>query len=118
MTDSELIELARAYVALSNTHRVDLILSMFAAGAMYSSNTVGEHRGRAAIGDMMHGFFADYPDVYWHADSFQCGDHRVSFRFELRASAAADGTVIERSGDEHIEFTAEGSIKKIDVLAD
>ena len=117
MTDTELIELGRAYVALSNSHRVDLILSMFAAGARYSSNAVGEFRGRAAIGDMMHGFFAEYPDVHWQADDFSCAQHRVSFRFEMRASAAADGASVERRGREHIDFTAEGSIKKIEVDA-
>ncbi len=117
MTDNELIELAKAYVALSNAHRVDLILSLFAAGAMYSSNTVGEHRGRAAIGDMMHGFFADYPDVSWQAEDFGCEQHRVSFSFSLRGTSAADGTSIERRGLEYIDFTAEGSIKKIEVEA-
>ncbi len=114
MNDTELIELARAYIALSNAHRVELILSMFAAGARYSSNAVGEHRGRAAIGDMMHGFFADYPDAYWRADDFSCDGHRVSFNFELEATAT-DGAALNRRGEEHIEFTADGSIKKIEV---
>lgn len=117
MTDNELIELAKAYIALSNAHRVDLIMQMFAAGARYSSNAVGEHRGRAAIGDMMHGFFADYPDVSWQADDFSCEKHRVSFKFRMRGNAAADGASIERRGLEHIDFTAEGSIKKIEVDA-
>jgi hypothetical protein len=31
MTDTELIELAKAYVALSNSHRINLITPMFAA---------------------------------------------------------------------------------------
>ncbi len=117
MTDTELIETARAYVALANAHRVDLILSMFAAGARYSSNALGNFRGRAAIGDAMHGFFAKYPDVHWQADEFSCEQHRVSFRFEMRASAAAGSASIERRGLEHIDFTAEGSIKKIEVDA-
>ncbi len=117
MTDQELIELAKAYLALSNAHRVDLILSLFAAGAMYSSNATGEYRGRAAIGDMMNGFFADYPDVHWQARSFRCEQHRVSFDFEMRATAAADGAPVERRGQERIDFTAEGSIKKIVVEA-
>ena len=116
MTNQELTELAKAYIALSNAHRVDLILSMFAAGAMYSSNAVGEFRGRAAIGDMMHGFFAEYPDVHWQADAFSCAQHRVSFEFEMRASVT-DGEPLERRGQEHIDFTAEGSIKKIEVEA-
>ena len=115
MTDSELIELARAYVALSNSHRIDLIMPMFAAGARYNSNRVGEHRGSAAIGDMMHGFFARHPDVCWQADNFSCSDHRVSFDFRMTASATDDDEAIEREGLEHIEFTADGSIKTISV---
>ena len=117
MTDTELIEMARAYVALANAHRVDLILSLFAAGASYSSNALGNFRGRAAIGDAMHGFFAKYPDVSWQADDFRCSQNRVSFKFEMHASAAADGVPLERRGLEHIDFTAEGSIKKIEVDA-
>ena len=115
MTDSELIELARAYVALSNAHRIDLIMPMFATGARYVSNRVGEHRGRATIGDMMHGFFMRHPDVFWQVDNFSCSDHRVSFAFVMTASATEEDTAIERGGIEQVEFTADGSIKKITV---
>ena len=117
MTDIELIELARAYVALSNAHRIDLIMPMFAAGAGYSSNRVGEHRGRATIGDMMHGFFTRHPDVYWTIDNFGCSDHCVSFDFVMTASATENDEAIEVKGLEQIEFTADGSIKKITVEA-
>ncbi len=115
MTDTELIELARAYVALSNTHRVDLIMPMFATGASYSSSAVGDHRGSAAIGDMMHGFFARYPDAHWEASNYRCTDHRVSFDFTLTATAAENGNILERRGVEAFDFTADGSIKKISV---
>lgn len=118
MTDSELIELARAYVALSNAHRIDLIMPMFAAGAQYSSKRVGDHRGRATIGDMMHGFFSRHPDVYWTADNFSCSEHRVSFDFIVTASATENDEAIERRGFEQVEFTADGSIKKISVEID
>ena len=70
MTKTELNELAKAYIALSNAHRIDLVLSMFAAGASYSSSVTGDFRGRAAIGDMMHHFFNDHPDVHWQASGF------------------------------------------------
>jgi len=115
MTNSELIELAKAYVALSNSHRIDLIMPMFAAGALYASTAVGEHRGRATIGDMMHGFFTRYPDVHWHATNYRCTDHRVSFDFTMTANDATSGEGLERSGLEQFEFTADGSIKKITV---
>lgn len=115
MTEAELTELAKAYVALSNSHRINLIMPMFAAGARYTSTAVGEHRGRAAIGDMMHGFFTRYPDVIWQATNYRCDDFRVSFDFTMTANGAVTGDRLERSGVEQIEFTADGSIKKITV---
>lgn len=115
MTDTELIELAKAYVALSNSHRVDLIMPMFAAGARYTSSAVGEYRGRAAIGDMMHSFFGKYPNAHWQPANFRCDDHRVSFDFTLAATDATNGDSLARSGVERVEFTADGSIKKLSV---
>lgn len=113
MTDIELIELAKAYVALSNSHRVDLILPMFAAGAVYSSSNAGEFRGRAAIGDDTHTFFGKHPDAHLQAKNFRCDDHRVSFEFTL----TADDGQMRRHGVEHLDFTADGSIKKVTVEA-
>lgn len=113
MTATELIELAKGYVALSNAHRIDLVLSMFAAGARYTSSAVGDYRGRAAIGDMMHVFFSDHPDVYWEAGNFRCADHRVDFDFTMTAGNGDDG--IRRDGVEHLDFTADGSIKRVTV---
>jgi hypothetical protein len=115
MTDTELIELAKAYIALSNAHRVDLIMPMFTAGAGYTSDAAGEHRGRAAIGDMMHGFFSKYPDAHWQPTNFRCDDHCVSFDFTLAATEVTSGDSLARSGVEEVEFTADGSIKKLSV---
>ena len=114
MTDNELIELSRAYVALCNAHRIDLILPMFATGARYSSSAVGEYHGKAAIGDMMHGFFSEHPDVNWQADNYRCEAHQVSFDFKMSAAADSDNP-LRRQGVERIEFTADGSIKSLDV---
>ena len=109
MTETELTELAKAYIALSNSHRVDLILPMFAAGAVYSSSTAGDFRGRAAIGDVTHAYFDKHPDVHLQAKNFRCDDHRVSFDFTL----TADGGQLRHHGIEHLDFTADGSIKKV-----
>jgi len=113
MKQNKLIELARAYVALSNAHHIEHILSMFAAGASYHSTMLGDYRGRAAIADMMHEFFTRHADVYWEAGNYRCDDHRVSFDFTM----TADGDDTRRSGAEHLEFTADGSIKKVTVEA-
>ena len=71
MTATEALELARAYVALSNAHRVDLIGPMFATDAVYRSSAVGEYHGTQAIIEMMRSFFERFPDVFW-----QCGHYR------------------------------------------
>ncbi len=115
MTDTELIELAKAYVALSNSHRVDLIMPMFAAGARYISTAGDEFRGRATIGDMTHSFFKRYPDAQLHATNYRCADHCVSFDFTMTAHDDASGDGLEWRGLEQFEFTADGSIKKIAV---
>jgi hypothetical protein len=115
MTELESIELAKAYVALSNAHRVELILPMFAAEAVYTSSAVGEFIGPSAIGDMMQGFFARYPDVFWLAENFRFDNGRVSFDFGLLATAADSGAQLQRQGVERIEFDGQGLIRKLEV---
>ncbi len=115
MTDIELIELTKAYVALSNAHRIDLIMQMFAAGARYTTTTGGVFRGRAAIADMTQGYFRRYPNAHLHTSNYQCADNSVSFDFTMKANDVDSGEEIEHSGNEQFEFTADGSIKKITV---
>lgn len=117
MTETESIDLARAYVALSNAHRTDLILPLFAADAVYRSSAVGEHSGAAAIAAMMQAFFTRYPDVHWQCRRYRCDGNRVSFDFELRATATDDGGSLRRSGIEHIEFDTRGLIRALEVNA-
>lgn len=115
MTANEAIELARAYVALSNAHRSDLIRAMFSAQAVYRSSAVGEHRGRDAIVAMMRDFFSRYADVNWQCTGYRCRGNRVSFEFALTASDTPDGEPLRRSGVEHIDFDAEGLIAALEV---
>ncbi len=117
MTELESIELAKAYVALSNAHRVELILPMFAVDAVYTSSAVGEFIGANAIGDMVRGFFAHYPDAFWLAENYRFDNGRVSFDFGLQASASDSGEQLQRQGIEHIEFDRQGLIIKLEVLA-
>ncbi len=117
MTETEAIELARAYVALSNSHRPELIVPLFADDAIYSSSTVGEFHGAAAIGDMMREFLRRYPDVFWLCENFKCNDNRVSFDFSLQAHNAESGTHLQRSGIERIAYDDQGLIKKLEVKA-
>jgi hypothetical protein len=117
MTEIEISELARAYVALSNAHRVELIRPMFAADATYHSSAVGEFHGVDAIAGMMRTFFARYPDAFWLCEHFRCEANRVSFDFSLQARDAQSGVQLQRSGIERIEFNDQGMITRLEVKA-
>ena len=117
MTETEAIELARAYVALSNAHRVDLIAPMFTTEAVYRSSAVGEYQGVEAIATMMQSFFERFADVHWQCENYQCSRNRVSFAFSLQATETQSGDSIERSGHESIEFDTKGLISMIEVNA-
>jgi hypothetical protein len=117
MTNIESIELARAYVALSNAHRPELILPLFASDAVYRSSAVGAHRGATSIAAMMQAFFTRYPDVHWQCQNYRCDEDRVSFDFELQAIDADDGSLLQRGGIEHIAFDVHGLIKVLEVNA-
>jgi ketosteroid isomerase-like protein len=116
MKPAERIALAQAYVALSNAHRVDLILGMLADPVTYLSANVGRFEGGDAIGEMMTGFFARFPDVAWEIEEYRCaGDGTVAFSFAMTATDADTGESIERAGLETIAFTDEGFISRIEV---
>ncbi|MGI9316720.1 MAG: nuclear transport factor 2 family protein [bacterium] len=116
ITNLERIELAKAYVALSNSHQLGLIIGLFANDAQYSSSNVGSYSGPGAIQKMMSQFFNQYPDVFWHTDEFKHSGHNcVQFRFELTATNKATGQRIERVGNEEIEFNSDGLIARLEV---
>ncbi|HRY16271.1 MAG TPA: nuclear transport factor 2 family protein, partial [Candidatus Competibacteraceae bacterium] len=92
MNTLEQIELTKAYVALSNAHRLEFILPLFAEQALYHSTFVGEFTGRSAIHSMMTDFFARFPDVYWTVTEYRSVDEStVEFAFTMTATAAATG---------------------------
>ena len=116
LSQLEKIELAKAYVALSNAHALAFILPMLSGSARYQSSSVGKFDGRDAIGEMMSGFFSRYPDVNWQVDSFRHGaENRVEFNFTMTAHEAATGNRIDREGLEQIDFSEDGYIDRISV---
>jgi hypothetical protein len=116
MNHIERMEFAKAYVALSNAHRLSLILPMFAENAVYHSPHVGEFNGRKAIGEMMADFFRRFPDVFWNVSEYlDAGRETVEFDFLMTATEALTGNLIERSGIERIEFTDDGLIVHLEV---
>ena len=116
MDESDQIELAKAYVARSNTHRLELIVPLFTINATYHSPHVGEFKGKDSIGQMMADFFSRFPDAHWKARSYRCkGLRAIEFEFVMNATEAQSGNSIERSGVESIEFTLEGLISRLEV---
>jgi len=116
MTDEERIETAKAYVALSNAHGVELIRGMLEPDAEYRSANVGSFVGVDAIVAMMDGFFAAHPDVHWTVDAYRArAPGRVEFDFEMTATDAATGAAVRRRGTEVIGFSPAGRIARIEV---
>jgi len=117
MNPTERIELAKAYVALSNAHRLDLVLPMFAAEATYRSAYVGEFAGKPAIGRMMAAFFTRFPDVCWAVEAYRgLGADAVEFAFVMTATEAATGQAVRRPAVETLEFTDAGFIVRVAVI--
>jgi hypothetical protein len=113
---SEYIELAKAYVALSNAHKLDLIFPMFIESASYQSSSVGSFEGKADIENMMSNFFTSFPDVHWQVAEYRYAiERRVEFDFVMTATNAQSGEKIERRGLETIQFNKEGFITSIRV---
>ena len=117
VSETERLELTKAYVALSNAHRVELVLSMFAEDASYHSPNVGVFDGKNAIGDMMREFFSRFPDVHWHVGDYESTPAgSVRFKFVMVATEAETGKRVQRSGAEEIEFSDDGFIRRLEVL--
>jgi hypothetical protein len=113
---SECIELAKAYVALSNAHALKFIFPMFVESSIYQSSSVGSYHGRSDIENMMTGFFAGFPDVFWQVPEFHYANGGlVEFKFVMTATNAQSGELIERNGLETIQFTDDGFISRIQV---
>ena len=110
----EKVQLAKAYIALSNSHHLELIFGMFTESAIYRSTNIGEFVGINEIRSMMKNFFAKFPDVYWDTRAFQCReDGTVCFDFELTATNTQTGERIRRSGSEEIVFNESGYISEL-----
>jgi hypothetical protein len=116
VSPTERIELTKAYVALSNAHRLDLVLPLFAAEATYRSTYVGEFAGKPAIGRMMAEFFTRFPDVYWEVEAYRgLGANAVEFAFVMTATEATTGQTVRRQAVETLEFTDAGLIIRVAV---
>lgn len=114
----EKIELAKAYVALSNAHQLVLVDKMFAKNAVYDSTGVGLFEGCEAITSMMKSFFSQYPDVHWKTQNFHYNsDDIVLFDFEMNATHIETGETVRREGKEQIVFTETGFISRLVVTA-
>ncbi|GAA4650449.1 hypothetical protein GCM10023116_27320 [Kistimonas scapharcae] len=116
MTETELIEMARAYVALSNAHQLELVLALFAEDATYYSAYVGSFDGKAAIATMVEAFYHLYPDVYWQVQSYQyAGNDAVIFDFVRQATDSENGEFVEAAGREVVIFADTGLISRVEV---
>ena len=114
--ESELVELTRAYVALSNAHQLQFVLPMFDENATYLSAYVGEFKGREEITLMMTDFFTRYSDLHWLVEDFQfLGNSTVGFNFIMTATDPQGREPVNRSAFETLKFNQQGYIEFLEV---
>ncbi len=117
MTETEWTEMARAYIALSNAHKLEQILSLFEDDATYYSDYVGSFEGKAAIAMMMEAFFNRCPDIYWQVEKYQYtnSEGAVTFEFIRHATDRETGETISVAGKDIVRFSDRGLISRVDV---
>ena len=116
MTNIEQVEAAKAYVALSNAHRLDWISPMFDESASYYSALLGDFQGKTSIIDMMTSFFLRVPDVNWHVTSYRSlNGSIVEFEFLRTGTDVDSDKPVKAPGIERIFFSQEGFISRIEV---
>lgn len=116
MTNIEQVEAAKAYVALSNAHRLEWISPMLDENVSYYSALLGDFQGKASIIEMMTSFFSKIPDVSWHVTSYRSlNGSSVEFEFLRTGTDADSDTAVKVSGIERIFFSQEGFISRIEV---
>ena len=116
MTNDEQVEAARAYVALSNAHRLDWISPMLDESASYYSAFLGDFQGKSAILDMMTAFFSKITDVNWHVNSYRSlNGSCVELEFVRTGTDIELDESISVPGIERIFFSNEGLISRIEV---
>jgi hypothetical protein len=116
---SEKVHLAKAYVALSNSHNLNQIFLQFAPDAIYTSAHVGSFQGLVEIKVMMRNFFTTYTNVHWDSRSYLSQeDETVEFKFVMTATNNKTGENILRRGIETIEYNNDGLISVLNVFAE
>ena len=117
MTETERVEMTRAYIALSNAHRLEQTLSLFEEDATYYSDYVGSFDGKAAIARMMEAFYQRCPDIYWQVEKYQYSNSEgaVTFEFIRHATDRESGEPVSAAGRDIVRFSDRGLIRRVEV---
>lgn len=116
MNNIELVEATKAYVALSNAHRLDWISPMLDENASYYSVLLGDFQGKDAIIDMMTSFFSKVPDVSWYVTGYRnLNGSSVEFEFLRTGTDTESDSSVKVPGIERVFFSQEGLITRIEV---
>ncbi|MCP5076159.1 MAG: nuclear transport factor 2 family protein [Rhodobacteraceae bacterium] len=106
-----LVPKAKAYVAASNAHDLNLIAQLLNEDCRYNSSGVGGYRGKAAIISMMEGFFSNNPNVHWDVPEYRL-DGQLCVVFDFTISLGGQSN----RGLEKISFAEDGLIAIIEVI--
>ncbi|GFS06376.1 SnoaL-like domain-containing protein [Elysia marginata] len=117
MTETERVEMTRAYIALSNAHRLEQTLFLFEDDATYYSDYVGAFDGKAAIARMMEAFYQRCPDIYWQVEEYRYSNSEdaVTFEFIRHATDRESGEPVSAAGRDIVRFSDRGLIRRVEV---
>lgn len=106
-----------AYHAALDAHNVDLVESMMAENATYTSPAVGVVEGRDAIVGAMRKYFAAHSDHRAWDDAVKAtGSRQAHAIWQLTATNNASKEKYHRRGEETVTFDADGKVLKVDVV--
>ena len=112
------MELAKVFVGLMNSHRMDHLIFFFDDDAAYTSTTAGSFTGKMAIAGYLKRQFDTYPDIKWTVpiDTYQHkGNDTVEYEYIVLGTSVKDGSKTARKGTNNIRFSNAGHIERIKI---
>jgi ketosteroid isomerase-like protein len=105
-----------AYHAALDAHDVDLVETMMAKDATYTSLAVGVVEGREAIVGAMRKYFAAHSDHRaWDDVVKATGPRQAHAVWQLTATNNTSKEKYHRRGEETVTFDADGKVLKVEV---
>lgn len=110
LSPTALHDRAVAYAKAWSTNSPEGVASFFAVDGYIIINRGEVLKGRAAVADMASGFYAEFPDLVVHLDSFRTSGDRALFAWTLEGTHSATGKRVKLPGWEEWTLNDAGEV--------